>query len=423
MSIFTPLFRLFSQGALSNPDRGYQIGGVERTSTSAGVTVSDERALKVSAVWACVQLISNSVASLPLDFYRTTPTGREEVDRNHVLRSIFDRSPNALMKPRDFRTAMTVQMALWNNAYAEIVRGNGGRITALMPLRPGRMLPYIDESGALTYHYSTTEGVKVYSAESIFHLKGFGTDGIVGAERNNYARETYGLTVSAETFAAKQFANGGRPGGVLTFDAFLTNDQREKARALYQGISEGAINANKLWILEGGSKYQALEFAADQMQMLATRTMQMSEIARFFGVPEVMIGAGTNTSSSWPASFEQQLLYFLNFTLNPYLDEWEAAIKSRLIPREQREDVFADHDVSNFIKMDSQTRAAYLATLVQNGLMTRNEARKVLNLAQVEGGNELTAQINLAPIESLGESPNDAEAPNTDEPVQSQILQ
>jgi len=406
MSLFSPIMRMFSKGALSNPDRGYQIGAVERTSTGAGMSVSDERALKVSAVWACVQLISNSVASLPLNFYQATKSGREELPNRHYLRDLFDRRPNQMMKPRDFRLAMTVQMALWHNAYAEIV-WSGERPVALMPLRPGRMMPFITDSGDLTYHYSTEKGVKVYAKRSILHLKGFGTDGIVGAERNNYARESMGLTVAAETFAAKQFANGGVPGGVISFDAFLTAEQREKVRKLYEGISEGAENANRVWVLEGGSKYNALSFTADQMQMLATRLMQLSEIARFFGVPDVLIGAGSNGSSAWPASFEQQLLYFLTFTLQGYIDEWECAISDALIPGSEQGETFADHDVSQFIKMDSTSRASYLSTLVQNGLATRNEARSILNLPAVAGGNELTAQTNLAPIQSL-EAASDA---------------
>jgi len=217
MSLFSPIFRLFSTGSLSNSDTGYQVGAIEKTSTSAGISVTDERALKVSAVWACVQLIANSVASLPLNVYRRTKDGQEPLKSRHFLTDLLQYRPNQYMKSRDFRMAMTVQMALWANAYAEIVRSND-RPVALMPLRPGRMVPFITTDGELTYHYSTDNGVKVYAKDSILHMKGFGTDGIVGAERNNFARETYGLSVSADTYAAKQFANGGRPGGVLTID-------------------------------------------------------------------------------------------------------------------------------------------------------------------------------------------------------------
>lgn len=398
MAIWTNFRRLFGSGGVSNPDTGYQLGAIERTGTASGISVTDERALKVSAVWACVQLIANSVAGLPLNVFRDKEDGREPLKSRHFLTDLLHVAPNSLMKPRDFRLAMTVQMALWNNAYAEIV-WNGERPTALMPLRPGRMSPFITESGELTYHYVVDNGVKVYSQRSIFHLKGFGTDGIVGQERNNFAREAYGLSVSADTYAAKQFANGGRPGGVLTLDQFLKPEQRDQVRALYQGMSEGAANANKIWVLEGGMKYQALDFTADQMQMLATRAHQLSEVSRFFGVPGILIGAGDNTSSAWPASFEQQMLMFLTHTIQPYLDEWEDAIRYSLIPRGS--DINVDHDTSPLVKMDSQAKANYLSRTVQNGLMTRNEARRVLNLPDMDGGDELTIQTNLTPIEEL----------------------
>ena len=420
MNMFSPIFRLFNRGGLSNDDTGYQLGAIERTSTSAGISVTDERALKVSAVWACVQLISNSVASLPLNAYRYTRDGQEMLKSKHFLTDLLQYQPNQYMKARDFRLAMTVQMALWSNAYAEIVR-SGDRIVGLMPLRPGRMTPFIMPDGELTYHYSVDQGVKIYAKQSILHLKGFGTDGIVGAERNNFARETYGLSVSADTYAAKQFANGGRPGGVLTIDQVLKPEQREKVRELYSNMSEGSQNANKLWVLEGGMKYEALDFTADQMQMIATRTHQLSEVARFFGVPDVMIGAGSNTSSAWPASFEQQMLYFLNFTIQAYLDEWECAIHDALLPRNS--DIFVDHDVSNFIKMDSTSKANYLAKLVQNGLATRNEARKVLRLPRYEGGDELTVQTNLVDLDDLEEMGDVSQTDQSDTELPAQIQQ
>lgn len=395
--IWNTITRLFNSPGLSNPDKGPQLGAWERTSTAAGVNVTDERALKVSAVWACVQLIATSVAGMPISIFRDKEDGREPLKSRHYLTDILIGSPNQYMKPRSFRMAMTVQMALWNNAYAEIIR-SGERIVGLVPLRPGRMTPVILPSGALVYQYAVESGVKVFAKESIFHLSGITADGVIGLERNNFARETYGLSVSADTFAAKQFANG-RPGGVLTFDQFLKPEQREQARKLYMGLSEGAINANQLWVLEGGSKYEALEFTADQMQMIATRTHQLGEVARFFGVPDVLIGAGSNGSSAWPASFEQQMLAFLTFTLQSYTEEWESAIRYSLIPHGS--DINVDHDTSGLIRMDSTAKANYLSKLTQNGLMTRNEARQKLNLPEVEGANTLTVQTNLSNLEDL----------------------
>jgi len=412
MSFFSPIMRLFNMGGLSNPDTGFQISGGTTLSTASGSSVTDERALQVSAVWACVQLIANSVAGLPISIFNDTETGREPIERRHFLKDLLLFRPNQYMKPRDFRAAMTVQMALWGNAYAEIIR-LGERPVALMPLRPGRMTPFMTDSGALQYHYNVQAGVKVYAQQSILHLKGFGTDGIVGSSRNDYAREAYGLTVAAETFAAKQFANGGRPGGVITFDAFLKPDQRAQAKLLYEGLSEGAINANKLWVLEGGSKYEALDFAADQMQMIATRSQQLSEIARFFGVPGVMIGAGETGSSAWPASFEQQMLSFLTFTLQAYLDEWESALSYSLLP--MGSPIGIDHDTAPLVKMDSAARSNYWARLVQNGLATRNEGRIAMNLPRADdpGADRLTVQTNLVQLEDLKDVSENTEPTRT----------
>lgn len=399
MNLFSPILRLFNIGGLSNPDKGYQAPSVESITTNSGASVTDERSLKISTVWACVQLIANTVASLPINIYKKDEGGRKELP-DHFLTELINGRPNQYMKARDFRLAMTVQLALWNNAYCEIL-WSGERPVGLMPLRPGRMAPFITNDGELTYHYSTENGVKIYSKRSILHFKGFGTDGIVGAGRNNYARESFGLTVAAEGYAASQFRNGGRPGGVLETDKFLTKEQRAQLADLYEGISKGTLDKNKLWILEGGFKYHALDFAADQMQMLATRHTQASEICRFFGVPDVLVNANTSSTSAWPASFEQQMLSFLTFTIQGYIDEWEAALADALLTRFERRRIEIDHDVSQLIKMDSTSRASYLSTLVQNGLATRNEARKVLKLPSVDGGDELTVQTNLSNIDDL----------------------
>ena len=414
------MLRLFNSPGLSNPDHGYQLGAIEKTSTESGISVTDERALKVSAVWACVQLIATSVAGMPVSVFRDKEDGREPLKSRHYLTDILHIKPNQYMKPRDFRIAMTVQMALWNNAYAEILR-SGDRIVGLVPLRPGRMTPVITKDGTLVYQYAVEAGVKIYAKESIFHLSGISADGIVGLERNNYARETYGLSVSADTYAAKQFANGGRPGGVLTIDSFLKPEQREQVRELYSGMSEGAINTNKLWVLEGGMKYDALDFTADQMQMITTRMHQLGEVARFFGVPDVLIGAGSNGSSAWPASFEQQMLAFLTFTLQSYTEEWESAIRYSLLP--MGSDINVDHDTSGLIKMDSNAKSNYLAKLVQNGLMTRNEAREKLNLPDMEGGGELTVQTNLANLEDLEAISNVSQTDQSDRELPAQIQQ
>lgn len=415
--VFTSLQRLFGAQTLSNPDTGYQNPGRNTGTTESGVTVTDEKAMRISGVWACTQLIATTVTGLPLQFFQDTESGRQTVRGRHYLREILARRPNQWMRARDFRMAMTVQAALWNNAYAEILR-SGERIVGLVPLKPGRTTPYIDENGDLTYHYRYDKGVKVYARSSILHLKGISFDGVVGADRVAFARESIGLAQAAQSFAASQFRDGGRPGGTLELDKFLKPEQRDQMRKLYQGVTEGALNKNNIWLLEGGIKYNALDYTADQMQMIATRNLQLTEIARFFGVPAVLIGAGENNNSAWPASFEQQMLSFLTFTIGPYLEEWETAIADSLIMgyRDAEEGLGVDHDTDPLVQMDSSAKANYWRTLTQAGIASRNEARIKLKMPKSDdqGADRLTVQANMTELGELQGLHHGTQTPGTE---------
>lgn len=407
MNIVSNILRWIGLGGVSNSDTGDQVGSGGSIATDAGINVTDERALQVSSVWACVQYITNSVCSLPIGFYTKEKEGRKELE-DHYLNDLFHVSPNSLMKPRDLRKALTMQLCLWQNAYAEIVWNSAGtRPIAIIPLRPGRMIPHITKDG-LVYHYATEDGVRIYAKKSILHLKGFGSDGVVGFTRVDYARKALGLAVSADVYAAKQFANGGNSGsGWISFDTFLTAEQREQAKKLYEGFHETAYNKGRARILEGGAKWNETGLNPDSMQMIETRKMQIGEIARYFGVPEVLIGGGGATSA-WPSSFEQQLLSFLTFTLQDYLDEWEHAIKDSLLIGQDKKKIIIDHDVSGFIKMDSVAKSQLHASWVQNGIKTRNEIRKINNDPAVQGADDLTVQVNLTPVSDL-EKVNDSQ--------------
>lgn len=407
MNLFSGVLRLFGVGKLANPESGAQQAGPTTRGTESGIVVSDERAMQVAAVWSCVRLISETVASLPLGFYRTVEgDDRVKLERNHPLVELFTRRPNGMMNPQEFREAMTCQLALWGNAYARI-DWIDDRPVALTPLKPEAVTP-VRMNGSITYHYATDKGVAVLAQKSVMHLKGFGTDGIIGLSPLSYARNVLGLTVSADTYAAKNFANGGRPGGVLSLDRFLEPKQREMVRDLYSNMSATAENAGKLWVLEGGMKYESISIPPDDMQMLESRRFQLGEIARIFRVPSHLIN-DTEKSTSWGSGIEQLNLGFLQYTLRPYLSRWEAVIRDSLLSPVDRETVVAEHNVEGLLRADSTARASFYAQMAQNGLMTRNEIRRKENLPWMEGGDDLTAQVNLAPLEKLGDS-DDSEA-------------
>jgi HK97 family phage portal protein len=260
--------------------------------------------------------------------------------------------------------------------------------------------------GLLYIYEGDTANKKEYNQNEILHIKGFG-DGVMGLSALAHARHTLGISVSADRYASRSFS--GRPNGALTLDRILTSEQRAELRKVYGGLESSSVyNADgQMMILEGGMKYEGFSMPPDDLQMLESRTFQVPEICRFFGVPSVMVDGSAGATAAWPASYEQQVLSFLTFGLKPYLEEWEDKVTFSLLSPSERSEVFAEHNVEGLLRTDSQARASYLSTMVQNGLMSRNESRMKLNLPRVEGGDELTVQVNLTGINDLPKAVND----------------
>ncbi len=405
LTLFSNVLKFFGVGGLANTETGAQYSGpASRQAAESNVYVSDERALAISAVWSCVRLISETVSCLPLKFYeRTGDNTRTDLDGDHYIVQLLNRKPNQSMTPTEFREAMTVQLALWGNAYARIGymgRGESRRPVTLVPLRPEHVTPMRLPDGSVAYHYNSGKGVEVLAAQSVFHLKGFSTEGIIGLSPLAYARNSLGLTVAAEQYSGAQFKNGGRPAGTLTFDKYLNADQREAARQVYQAISEGASEANNAWILEGGAKYEPINIPPDDMQMLESRTFQLGEIARFFRVPSHLINDSAK-ATSWGTGIEQLNLAFLQYGLNPYLKRWETTITDKLLRRADKQRVISEHSVEGLLRADSKGRSDFYSKAAQNGWMTRNEIRQKENLPPKAGGDMLTVQVNLTPADEL----------------------
>lgn len=394
----------FQAGALANPDIGAQQSGPAGGRSDANITVTDERAMKISAFFACVRLLVQTGAPLPLWFGTQTPDGRETLDMDHYLWQLLKFSPNNFMTALEFRQAMWTQRVLWGNAYAKI-KWMGKRPVSLTPLKPEFMAVKRGESG-LVYSYSTVNGVIEYEQRDIMHIKGFSTDGIIGISAMAYARESLGLSVSADRSAAK--AINGRANAVLEVDSFLTDEQRDKLRGLYGGVNaSSAYGADgQLLISEGGLKYHGISIPPDTLQLLESRQFQIPEICRFFGVPAVMVDGAAGATAAWPASYEQQVLSFLTFGLKPYLDEWEDVIPDSLLSPADRKEIFVRHNVEGLLRTDSKGRAEFLSKMVQNGLMTRNEGRRKENLPPIDGADELTVQVNMTNLEDLPQVSN-----------------
>lgn len=417
MSWFGSLLGRWRSGSLANPEVGVQLPGPEYGRTESEISVSDERAMAVSTVWGCVRIVTQSGGTLPLGLYRKDAETRVPLERGHFLHTVLKRRPNAYMNPKEFRQAMWAQRMLNGNACARIVRNSQGQPSALVPMNWQDLMVDRQPDG-VRYRYATENGRRELwnrngRPPEVFHWRGFSPDGVIGMSPLRFGAQALGVTVSAERAAGKGFT--ARPPGVIQTDREVTADQQKRLRQLWGNIAESNSQTGdgKWWLLPPGFRYQAIGIPPDDLQMLESRQFQVQEICRFYGVPAVLMDGGQGGGSAWPASYEKQVLAFLTFTLKPLLEELEDKITECLVPDD--EEIYAEHNTEGFLRTDSNSRATFYSSMVQNGLMTRNEVRKLENLprSEQEGADDLTVQLNLAQINNLP-GPNQGDQPNAE---------
>lgn len=379
-------------------------------STASGKSVSVDSAMQLSAVWACVRLLSETVSTLPLKVYRRKPDGSRDQARNHPLHRLLSQSPNAEMTPGRFMLFVVASIALRGNAYVEKKRLTaGGRVVALFPLLPQNMKVERLDNGQLQYTYAEKTGQRVIASADVMHIRGFGLDGVCGMHPISTGREVFGSAGAAEEAAAKVFANGMQASGVLSHEGGVLKDaQREQIRASVERFA-GSRNAGKLMVLEAGMKYQGITMNPEAAQMLQTRAMNVELICSWFKVPPWMIGH-MDKQSSWASSVEGSNLLFLTHSLRPILDNIEQEITRCLIEPTERDEIYAEFSVEALLRADSAGRSAFYNVALQNGWMSRNEVRRLENLPPIPGGDVYTVQTNLTPLDQLGQSRDPADA-------------
>lgn len=398
MSVWSYVRSMFG-GRATHQNTGSQIGEPGNYATPSAQTVTEDTALTISAVWACARLISETVASLPLNVYEITDTG-PEVAKNNNLHTILHTKPNARQTSIEFRETMTLNLVMHGNAYALIERNNLGQVTSLVPLAAQQTQPKLLADESLVYEYYSEKGVAVYAENSILHVRLFG-NGMVGLSPLAYARNSIGLGLATEEFGTTYFTNGGKPSGILMLDKVLSDEQRDAVRKNFSTLVEGSSNANRLMVLEASMKYEQVQINPSDMQMIEARRFQVEDVARFFGVPSVLINDNSQ-STTWGTGIEAIVLGFYKLNLRPYLTRFEQAYQNKLLSPVDRAKYSIEHVFEGLLRGDSKSRAEFYSKMVQNGLMTRNEVRSKENLPTREGADELTVQVNMTPVDELG---------------------
>ena len=360
---------------------------------NAGVYVSEDTALKTSAVYACVKVIAESIASLPLHLVREDK-GVKTRARDHPLFGVLHDLANEETTSLNFREAMLASLLLWGNAYARI-ECEKGHVTALWFLKPQRMEVVRDKhTGKIVYRYNTEDtGQAVeFGPREIFHVIGFSLDGLKGLSPIQYAKQTIGLTMATEEFGAKFFSNGARPGGVLESPGVVKDTDR--LRAAWNAQFQGGKNAHKVAVLEEGVKYRAIGVPPEDAQFLETRKFQLSEICRIFRVPPHMIADLDRATFS---NIEHQAIEFVQHTLRPWIVRFEQAVYKCLLSPGERHLYYARFNVDGLLRGDYASRMQGYAVGRQNGWLSANDIRELEDMNPIEGGDIYLVNGNMTP--------------------------
>jgi HK97 family phage portal protein len=365
--------------------------------SDSGKQVSLDASLSLSAVWACVRLLAETVSTLPIQVYERGSGGKRALKYDHPLYAILHDTPNYDMSAVDFWCPMQAAVELQGNGYALKLRA-GKDVVGLDPLKSEGMKVSRDKSGALVYSYKDKQREAEYTQDDILHIRGFSLDGVMGMSTIACAMNALGLALSAESVASDTFKNGLRPAGILQTGRLLTGEQRE---AYYQRLTDWrSKRTGSVMVLEAGETLSDAKLTPEDAQLLASREFGVEDVCRWFGVPPHMIGH-TTKSTSWGTGLEQQNIGFLTYTLAPRLSRIAQAIGRSLIPPEDRQRYFVEFNLEGLLRADSSARAAFYSQMTQNGVMTRNEVRSKENLPQFEGGDALTIQSNMMSIDKL----------------------
>ena len=369
-------------------------------SSMSGKSVTPSSAIQVSAVYACVRVIAETIASLPLHVYESTDAGSRKANEHTLYRLLHD-EPNNEMTSFVWRETMLSHLLLYGNSYCQILRSGRSRIVGLYPLLPDHMSVDRDSKGKLTYTYTTSEGRMVLLApEDVLHIPGLGFDGVMGYSPIALEKAAIGLGIAAEEYGSKFFQNGARPSGILTHP----NTVKDPAslRASWNAAYGGSGNASRVAVLEEGMTFVPLSMPNNEAQFLETRKFQVTEICRIFRVPPHMIGDLERATFS---NIESQNISFAVHTIRPWLVRIEQAINKTLIPENEKGRYYAQFNIDGLMRGDYKSRMEGYAIARQNGWMSANDIRALENLNPIsaeEGGNAFLVNGNMIPISLAG---------------------
>lgn len=370
-------------------------------SSWSGRSVSIDGAMKLSAWFAGARLNSETIATLPWGAYEKLANGQKRPRPDHELSELLAVSPNADQTPVEFLEGQIAPICIVGNSYAEKTM-SGRRLVALQPIPFEECRPYRDSDGRLNYRFTDRGKRETLPEEKVFHIRGFGTGGDMGLSPVAYARNSLGAAMDIDEAAARVYGSGMRASGVFT-GPDMDEAQRAQFYQNYVKPAEGSEAEGKSLVLPPGFTWHATNIPPKDAEMILSRKFTVEDICRWMGVPPILIGHSAEGQTMWGSGIEQIMLGWLMLGLRAYIKRIESAMNKRLVRPEERGRIYVECNIDGLVRADSQGRAALMSAFAQNGLRSRNELRALDNLPPKPGGDALTVQSNLVPLDQIGQ--------------------
>lgn len=394
MTVWTSIASWFGL-APAEPKRGRQYASAGGGATAKPVTF--DSAMTVSAVFACIRLLAETVSSLPLNMYKLDADGNRTLEKNHDLIKLLKHKPNRRQTRIEFFEQLMLNLVSSGNAY--VLRGIlGKRLVSLQVLNSGSIEPELLANGEMVYHWQQQDGTrKTLTEAEVWHVRLFG-NGLIGLSPLAHAKKAVGVALAGDEKITHLMSNGAKPTGALLAASWPNKEQRDDLRQELDGLING--DQTEIAVLGGGMKFEAMSMSPADLELLQTRRFSLEEIARVFGVPSVLIN-DTSASTVWGSGIDSIINGFYKFDLRPYLEKLEISIVVNLLPRTEWDMYEIEFDADAILRANLKDRVESTSKQVLSGFMTPNEARKSEGRTPKPNGDQLLVPSNMTTIDKI----------------------
>lgn len=369
--------------------------------STAGIHVNEKNCDALVSCGACIERISKTIATFPLDLYKRGQDDGRDKAKNHPLYNILRNNPNPLMTAATWRRIQMQDMLKYGVCYSEIVFNSlTGDVEALYHIPAANVTPELTPSGKIQFRVYQTNGgpQRIILDDRMFRVFYYTDDGITPKSPIRLYADSVGLGMVLDQYASKFFSSGANPSGILSHPARLSDQAADRLKKRWKETYGGVSNAHETMVLEEGLRYDRISIPPNEAQFLESRKWQLEEICRIYDMPldRVQSSQGSNTYSN----NEQKNLEFLKFTILPHAINWEQAVSKYLLSTSESKRYYAEFNFDNLLRADSETRAKVYHIYRQDGILNANEIRKMENWSPQDGddGDIYLCNASFVPV-------------------------